>query len=143
MEAKHIRLQNLMELAQQYKKTSDFCDKIEMSPSYYSQVKTGKKAIGDEVARRTERLLGIPLGFMDTIHGEKKADNAMPTDVLGVAFSIEAMPTGVRDSFKNLIYHMALALGDAHKEKTVKPFKLHMGREDDQHSEVPKKEAKQ
>ena len=48
MESKEIRLNNLLALAAAgYKRNAEFCKRIGMNPTYFSQLKTGRKTVGD------------------------------------------------------------------------------------------------
>ncbi len=118
METKQIRLQNLLSLASGYEQINQFCEAIEISPSYFSQVKSGKKAIGDAIARRTEGLLGLPTGWLDVVQaGEAET---MPSDTLGVAYALEGLPERVKSRIKLLILELAVEFTE--EQKTIKPF---------------------
>lgn len=45
---------------------------FEMSERFLSHMKTDAKAMGGNVARDLERAMGLPEGWMDTDHGDKK-----------------------------------------------------------------------
>lgn len=116
MDIKQIRLQNLLALAASFKLMSDFCEKIDMQPSYYSQIKAGTKGIGNERARRTEVLLELPHGWMDMVHsataGETVSDASMPDrSAMSLAYVIEELPLVIRERIKSLIYSLASELG--------------------------------
>ena len=109
METRTIRLRNLLALADKYKKIIDFCQRIEMNPSYFSQIKNGKKSIGDEIARRVEEKLGIPRGYLDVLHDSVTEENKPPeADSLAIAYSIEAMPANLKETFKRLVHQFAI-----------------------------------
>ena len=117
MDIKQIRLQNLMALAAGFKLMSEFCEKIDMQPSYYSQIKAGTKGIGNDRARRTEVLLELPHGWMDMVHstaaGETAGDTSMPDrSAMSLAYVIEELPPIIRERIKSLIYSLASELGD-------------------------------
>lgn len=128
METRDIRLANLLKLSGGYKKISTFCERIEMNPAYFSQLKSGKKAIGDDLARRIERTLGLPRGYLDTPKSTAKNDSAIPVETLGLAYAIESLDANVRDCLSRLIYSLA---ADAAKnkqenrtEQVVMPFSI-------------------
>lgn len=47
-----------------------FAEMADLAVPHVSQMKTGKRAMGDEVARRIEERLSLPKGFMDTQNGD-------------------------------------------------------------------------
>ncbi len=70
MDIKQIRKANLRQLVAQYERVEDFAEKADTSASYVSQIFSAKtKAeIGDKLARKIEERLGLPRGWMDTLH---------------------------------------------------------------------------
>lgn len=154
MDIKQIRLQNMLALANGYGRIADFCEKIDMQPSYFSQVKAGTKGIGDDRARRTEVLLELPHGFMDMVHttasGEKVSDASMPDrSAMSLAYIIEELPPIIRERIKGLVYSLASELGDKainsapsirtdsistteSKGVTLPPFQLGIGSENEE-----------
>ena len=45
-----------------------FAEMADLAVPHVSQMKTGKRAMGDAVARRIEEKIGLPVGYMDTLH---------------------------------------------------------------------------
>lgn len=136
-ETRDIRLANLCALSSAYKKINLFCERIDMNPTYYSQLKSGRKAIGDDLARRIEEKLGLPRGYMDTpkIAGTSKGEQSqqsatIPSETLGVAYALECLSEPVRGSLTRLIYTLAAQAADIRteqSEKSVKPFSITIG----------------
>lgn len=134
MEIKQTRLRNLLSLAEHYRRNIDFCERIEMNPTYFSQIKSGKKAVGDEIARKVEALLGLDRGYLDVAHGEDRVQQRAPSsEAMAVAYAIDSLPTPIRDACKRLIYQIAAAqvsestaLGN-----DVGPFKITSAPQDD------------
>lgn len=125
METKVIRLRNLLSLAEQYHRNIDFCERVKMNPTYFSQIKSGKKAIGDEIARKVESLLGLDRGFMDVIHGDEPRPRSPSSEALAMSYAIDSLPTPIRDAFKRLIYQVAAnQVGDAAVGNEVGPFRI-------------------
>ncbi|MEL7453352.1 MAG: XRE family transcriptional regulator [Pseudomonadota bacterium] len=64
---KEIRRQNLMAIRERYESDSDgdFAERIEVKPAYYSLIKTNRRGIGEDLARRIEARLGLPHGELD------------------------------------------------------------------------------
>jgi len=50
-----------------------FAKQLRISPSYWSQLKSRNRQIGETLARQFERLCGKPLGWLDTDHAQQAA----------------------------------------------------------------------
>ncbi len=130
METKDIRLQNFLQLAKGYGKAHEFCSAIEISPSYYSQVKAKAKAIGDSIARRIEEKLSLPRGYMDMVHSQDTGErDDVPSRALGLAYTINSLPPRIQRKLSDLIYEVALELSSTgasgrrdEDAPTLKPF---------------------
>ncbi|MFC3148776.1 hypothetical protein [Piscinibacterium candidicorallinum] len=46
-----------------------FAERMQIQPSYWSQIKSRSRQIGERLARQFEQLAGKPFGWMDTPHG--------------------------------------------------------------------------
>jgi hypothetical protein len=55
-----------------------FAERIQIQPSYWSQIKGRSRQIGERLARQFEQLCGKPNGWMDTPHGTGVAAGATP-----------------------------------------------------------------
>jgi hypothetical protein len=107
MEIKETRLANFLTLASGYPKIIEFCEAVAMAPSYFSQVKRGQKAIGDDRARQIEEALSLPKGWMDTPHNQPAEQTRLPSDDLGVAYALASLPDAIRQQIKTLVYSLA------------------------------------
>lgn len=121
METREIRLRNLLELASGYKRFAEFCEKIDMSPSYFSQIKSGTKDIGDKIARKVEVRLGIPRGYLDVPHQQVPAGDT--SDSIGLAFAINALHPAIREQLRRLIFIMA---AHATAPAEIHPFRVEL-----------------
>ncbi|MGC0151908.1 hypothetical protein ACPRNU_05555 [Chromobacterium vaccinii] len=63
-----IRRQNLMALAGNYQSQQAFATTLDRDESQLSRYLRGKGGIGHQFARHIEKSLGLPNGWMDTIH---------------------------------------------------------------------------
>jgi hypothetical protein len=57
-----------------------FAELLQVKPSMWSMVKSGKRAVGDKLARQMEHLLQRPVGWMDEVHeapGLTRAEEAL------------------------------------------------------------------
>jgi hypothetical protein len=135
-DVKDIRLQNLIVIADEFKRDEhlndkQFAAKIGMKPSFFSQLKKQVKPIGDSVARSIERNLALEYGTLDRLKSERKEaredsrmDAQPASDVLAVAYAIDALPAGLRNTVKNLIFQMS---STCHREtdiNDVQPFSI-------------------
>jgi len=60
-----IRLKNLLTWRKAFKNDSIFAHALDISPSYYGQIKRGEKLISEKSARKFEKNLGYPEGSLD------------------------------------------------------------------------------
>lgn len=144
METKEIRLANLLALAAGYKKNTLFCERISMNPTYFSQLKTGRKAVGDDLARRIEQQLGLPRGYLDTPKVEGRTSGQIPAETLGVAYALESLSPHIRESLSRLIYSLAAEAAEQRsaREQVVAPFSITIGGSSDEQSHsAPRQEA--
>lgn len=108
MEVKAIRLNNLLALLSRYKTINEFCKFIEMEPSYLSQIKGGRKSIGDRWARRLESKFGMELGELDALFpAQQPVEKEPEADVMAVALAIDSLPESIRYQLKNLIFKVS------------------------------------
>ena len=98
MDIYEIRYQHLMRLLKVYK-AKDLADLADTNPGYISQVKTRRFAkgrgtparIGDELARKFEKGLNKPHGWMDKLHDDT-AQEFMDLKEKGVIFPTPNIP---------------------------------------------------
>ena len=55
-----------------------FAERIQIQPSYWSQIKSRSRQIGERLARQFEHLCHKPRGWMDVPHGPGSAHQAPP-----------------------------------------------------------------
>jgi hypothetical protein len=53
-----------------------FAERVQIQPSYWSQIKSRSRQIGERLARQFEQLCGKPQGWMDQVHAAATADAA-------------------------------------------------------------------
>jgi len=105
---------NLAALIEPRGKAADIAEKLGSSASYLSTVKSGKRRMGADVARRIEEVEKLPHGWMDRLHGK----DAVSQSVIIEASSPEDLATKLSayDAQKMLdILQMAMKLKDAEK----------------------------
>ena len=55
-----------------------FAERLQIQPSYWSQIKGRSRQIGERLARQFEQLCHKPVGWMDVPHGASAATSAAP-----------------------------------------------------------------
>jgi len=80
MENKEIRRRNLLRLAGEYGTLKALAEATKTDPAHLSQIKNQTRDMGDDVARRFERRLRKPVGWMDLPQVQTKEipDNTAP-----------------------------------------------------------------
>ncbi len=68
MNIKTIRKANLLEQIDRFNSQREFSEKVGLTPAHVSQMVTGRRNMGDVVARRIESGLDLPEGYMDVQH---------------------------------------------------------------------------
>lgn len=116
VENKEVRRLNLVALAQKFKTLKALAEETASDAGHLSQVKNRTRNMGDDVARRFERRLHKPPGWMDSQHGVKEEtpvyDSQVPVSdyraapVVGIAklgedgfFDEMGFPIGAGDGF--------------------------------------------
>lgn len=117
METRDIRRTNLLRLAEGHRRILDFCELAGIKPAYFSQLKSGVKSLGDDLARRIEENCRLERGYLDVQH-EQEQTPRLNADTIGVAYAIEALPQEMRDRVKSLVWSMAAEMS---KPKTAAP----------------------
>jgi hypothetical protein len=64
-QTKKIRVQNIKLLVSKYQNKSDFARLIQVSPEYLYHILAGRRMIADILARRIEKDLKKPRGWLD------------------------------------------------------------------------------
>jgi len=75
-----------------------FAERMRISPSYWSQLKSRERHVGNKLARQFEALAGRPQGWLDEPHPAAEAAVAPATD-----------PAPVRDADERLAVELFLA----------------------------------
>jgi hypothetical protein len=55
-----------------------FAERLQIQPSYWSQIKSRSRQIGEHLARQFERLTHKPFGWMDQAHDDSSAPASAP-----------------------------------------------------------------
>lgn len=57
-----------------------FAERLQIQPSYWSQIKSRSRQIGERLARQFEQLCHKPVGWMDAPHGNASEGAVVPLD---------------------------------------------------------------
>jgi len=116
MDIYEIRKRNLRTLIGKQKKAS-CAARWEMSPAHLSQVLSDKtpKNLGDEVARRIERLEGLKSGWFDSLqadaHGQKQSENSDHSELNEMRLWDERTPVDTDEIAVPYLREVELAAG--------------------------------
>lgn len=72
-----------------------FAERLQIQPSYWSQIKGRSRQIGERLARQFEQLTHKPVGWMDLPHGAPTTQSSQPSpaaSVSGAAPSVSSSP---------------------------------------------------
>jgi transcriptional regulator with XRE-family HTH domain len=104
-----IRLGNLRLLISKYGGQRRLADAAEMNPSHLSQIVTGRRGLGETLARRIEETLGLPHLWLDQRDGVPRApslrEQAGDYDLedLRVARAIRSLPPKSRVALQTVL----------------------------------------
>ncbi|MBC7942720.1 MAG: hypothetical protein H7Z19_23700 [Chitinophagaceae bacterium] len=92
-----------------------FAERVQIQPSYWSQIKGRSRQIGERLARQFEHLCHKPRGWMDLPHGDKAAlAAAAPGSDLSAAPAEETSP---RDDDERFIVGLVLTYYRRHPQR--------------------------
>lgn len=93
-----------------------FAERVQIQPSYWSQIKGRSRQIGERLARQFEHLCHKPPGWMDAPHGEASSNQAGRAAALPVeaSASSESQP---RDDDERFIMGLVLTYYRRHPQR--------------------------
>jgi hypothetical protein len=96
-----------------------FAERVQIQPSYWSQIKGRSRQIGERLARQFERLCGKPPGWMDQAH---LGTNKSPTPVRTLDLPAESpislgLGPGPRDEDERFIVGLVLSYYRRHPQR--------------------------
>lgn len=107
LEIQARRRGNLNRLLADYKTQRQFGDAVGLSVAQISHIVTGVREMGEEVARRIEQTLGLPLGWMDRsdVAVEEPIDysRAFPADQAKLLADYQRLSPKHRDVVRELM----------------------------------------
>ncbi len=92
-----------------------FAEHVLIQPSYWSQIKSRTRQIGERLARQFEQRCRKPIGWLDVMHGESPAAMALPP----TASADEPSPTSSapRDDDERFIVGLVLTYYRRHPKR--------------------------
>ncbi|MBV8035321.1 MAG: hypothetical protein JOY88_09680 [Pelomonas sp.] len=95
-----------------------FAERLQIQPSYWSQIKGRSRQIGERLARQFEQLCHKPPGWMDLEHGAL-ATGAPPAMAGGAAAptAVEAPPSQPQDDDERFIIGLVLTYYRRHPQR--------------------------
>jgi hypothetical protein len=100
-----------------------FAERVQIQPSYWSQIKGRSRQIGERLARQFEHLCHKPSGWMDVAHGPPTSRATgpapAPTSTLASAASggVTADDSGPRDDDERFIVGLVLTYYRRHPQR--------------------------
>jgi hypothetical protein len=97
-----------------------FAERLQIQPSYWSQIKSRSRQIGERLARQFEQLSHKPHGWMDLPHGagsEPAPSAAAPTAAGAPAVAAPADSHSPRDDDERFIVGLVLTYYRRHPER--------------------------
>jgi hypothetical protein len=91
-----------------------FAERVQIQPSYWSQIKGRSRQIGERLARQFEHLCHKPPGWMDTPHGAASAVSAAAGPVVREEPRDDALP---RDDDERFILGLVLTYYRRHPQR--------------------------
>jgi len=97
-----------------------FAERVQIQPSYWSQIKSRSRQIGERLARQFEQLCHKPRGWMDLPHGGGAEEAARPDHGAAARPSREAATSdeaGPRDDDERFIVGLVLTYYRRHPQR--------------------------
>jgi hypothetical protein len=69
-----------------------FAERLQIQPSYWSQIKSRSRQIGERLARQFERCMHKPFGWMDVRHGSAPVARSTTAPLAGAAAVAAELP---------------------------------------------------
>jgi hypothetical protein len=94
-----------------------FAERLQIQPSYWSQIKGRSRQIGERLARQFEQLCHKPSGWMDIEHGTQAATAATAAHAAGAPVAPEAPPSLPQDDDERFIIGLVLTYYRRHPQR--------------------------
>jgi hypothetical protein len=94
-----------------------FAERLQIQPSYWSQIKSRSRQIGERLARQFEQLCHKPVGWMDVPHGSGAVRAASPAPAARAAAPEPVGSPLPRDDDERFIVGLVLSYYRRHPER--------------------------
>lgn len=94
-----------------------FAERLQIQPSYWSQIKSRSRQIGERLARQFEQRMHKPFGWMDQPHGPETALAARAPVAAAAAPATEDEGGAPRDDDERFIVSLVLSYYRRHPER--------------------------
>lgn len=94
-----------------------FAERVQIQPSYWSQIKGRSRQIGERLARQFEQLCHKPAGWMDVPHGDLSAATADPAAATATRAPEPAESSAPRDDDERFIVGLVLTYYRRHPQR--------------------------
>jgi hypothetical protein len=94
-----------------------FAERLQIQPSYWSQIKGRSRQIGERLARQFEQLSHKPMGWMDVPHGAAPAPSPAPSAAAPRAPDDDAVHNMPQDDDERFIVGLVLTYYRRHPQR--------------------------
>jgi hypothetical protein len=94
-----------------------FADRLQIQPSYWSQIKSRARQIGERLARQFEQLTHKPLGWMDQPHDGTASARVAPAPAAALAGDNDSGSPLPRDDDERFIVGLVLTYYRRHPQR--------------------------
>lgn len=94
-----------------------FAERLQIQPSYWSQIKSRSRQIGERLARQFEQLSHKPYGWMDSAHDGSAADAARGAVKLAATMALPAESSLPVDDDERFIVGLVLTYYRRHPQR--------------------------
>ena len=94
-----------------------FAERLQIQPSYWSQIKSRSRQIGERLARQFEQLCRKPVGWMDLPHGGPSSAMAAPLVDAAAQPAAAAAPSQPQDDDERFIVGLVLTYYRRHPQR--------------------------
>jgi hypothetical protein len=94
-----------------------FAERLQIQPSYWSQIKGRSRQIGERLARQFEQLCRKPVGWMDQPHDAHAPDHGAPGTAVAKAARDDGQRSTPRDDDERFIVGLVLTYYRRHPQR--------------------------
>jgi len=65
-----------------------FAERIELNPKYFGHIKSGRREVGNALARKVEHQFALPVGWMDAEHADSAGATEGEAEIVAAALQL-------------------------------------------------------